>query len=75
MKKLMLLATALTLGFAISTTTLSANTFKGGDGKDGKACTKKCTKACKGGEASKCTGKGEAKSDATPKKADTKKSN
>ena len=72
MKKLMLLAMGLTLGLAVSSTTLSA---KCGDGKEAKACCKKGAKdgkACckKGGEASKGETKGEA-----AKKADTKKSN
>ncbi len=76
MKKLMLLATALTFGFAVSTTTLHAGTC--GDGKDGKACCKKGaakdgkTAACckKGGTSAKADAKGEAS-----KKVDTKKTN
>ena len=73
MKKLMLLATALTFGFAVSTTTLHAGTC--GDGKDGKACCKKGAKdgkACikKSGTSDKSDAKGEAS-----KKVDAKKTN
>jgi hypothetical protein len=69
MKKLSLIAMSLVMGFAISTTSLSA---KCGDGKTDGTAQKACCKKSKDGKM--CCKKSEAKTDAS-KKEETKKSN